>query len=99
LVKTLYKTLRMQHAILARYGRLLVWLIGLLLTSSAWAQYTVTGQVKATNGQGLPGVNLVIKGTTSGATTDANGNYQLSIRQSGPVAIVVSAVGYLSQTI
>jgi hypothetical protein len=89
----------MQHSTLARYGRMLMLLAGLLGTSVAWAQYTVSGQVKTSNGQGLPGVNLVIRGTTSGASTDAKGNYQLNVRENGPAFIVVSAVGYLSQTI
>ncbi len=39
---------------------------------------SVSGKVTDTNGAPLPGVSVVIKGTTNGAITDANGNYLLS---------------------
>ncbi|MGC6431678.1 MAG: SusC/RagA family TonB-linked outer membrane protein [Jejuia sp.] len=45
----------------------------------------------------LPGVNVVIKGTSTGTTTDFDGNYQLSVNN-GDV-IVFSYVGYASQEI
>ncbi|WP_203257642.1 SusC/RagA family TonB-linked outer membrane protein [Hyunsoonleella ulvae] len=45
----------------------------------------------------LPGVNVVIKGTTTGTTTDFDGNYQIQVNN-GDV-IVFSYVGYASQEI
>jgi TonB-linked SusC/RagA family outer membrane protein len=41
-------------------------------------QKTVTGKVTDASGATLPGVSVVIKGTTTGLITDANGNYSLS---------------------
>ena len=41
-------------------------------------QNTVSGKVTDSSGIGLPGVSVVIKGTTKGITTDANGNYSLT---------------------
>lgn len=38
---------------------------------------TVTGKVTDSNGDPLPGVTVIIKGTTQGAITDANGNYSV----------------------
>ena len=38
----------------------------------------VTGKVTDSNGSSLPGVSVVVKGTTTGIITDANGNYSLS---------------------
>jgi TonB-linked SusC/RagA family outer membrane protein len=46
---------------------------------SAWAQRTVSGKVTDETGEGLPGVNVVIKGTTTGVTTDLDGNYQINV--------------------
>ena len=40
---------------------------------------TVSGTVKDEKGQPLPGVSVVLKGTTTGVATDINGNYRLLI--------------------
>lgn len=52
-----------------------------LASSELWAQgRTITGKVtSAEDGSGLPGVNVVVKGTTVGTVTDADGNYTLSV--------------------
>ncbi|HEV7347811.1 TonB-dependent receptor [Telluribacter sp.] len=56
---------------------------------------TVTG---ADNTEPLPGVSVVVKGTSQGTTTDASGNYQLTVP--GPSSVLVfSFVGYLSQEV
>ena len=48
---------------------------------SAWAQErVVTGKVNSQeDGSTLPGVNVVVKGTTNGTVTDVDGNYKLSV--------------------
>jgi TonB-linked SusC/RagA family outer membrane protein len=68
--------------------------------SSAWAQErTVSGKVTSTeDGSPLPGVNVVIKGTTNGTVTDADGNYRLSLPSSGG-SLVFSFIGLQSQEI
>ena len=57
---------------------------------------TVSGKVTdAETGDNLPGVNIIIKGTTVGTSTDASGNYSLSV--SGDNAVLVfSFIGYLT---
>ncbi len=45
---------------------------------SVQQQKTVSGKVADSSGQPLPGVTVVVKGTTNGTITDANGNYSLS---------------------
>jgi TonB-linked SusC/RagA family outer membrane protein len=52
----------------------------------------VTGVVKDASGAGLPGVNIRIKGTTVGTTTDLNGKYK--IRAANGSVLVFSFVGY-----
>ncbi|MCX8490854.1 MAG: SusC/RagA family TonB-linked outer membrane protein [Cyclobacteriaceae bacterium] len=61
---------------------------------SVWAQERViTGRVSsAEDGSGLPGVNVVVKGTTNGSVTDADGKYSLSIPSSGG-SLVFSFIG------
>ena len=45
--------------------------------ASAIAQRTVTGTVSAEdNGTPVPGVNVIVKGTSTGTVTDIDGKYQ-----------------------
>src|SRR5699024_2834293 len=69
------------------------------LTSSANAQQTVTGTVTdAESGETLPGVNVMVKGTTQGTATNVEGEYSLGVP--GPESVLVfSFVGYRSQEI
>ena len=71
-------------------------LIGILLTSSfsMFAQQTVKGVVKEkTTGESLPGVSVVVKGTTRGAETDFDGNFSLDKVSTGDV-LVFRYLGY-----
>ena len=53
----------------------------------------VTGVVKDAQGEPLPGVTVVVKGTTLGCATDADGKYKLPISLEGDVVLVFSFVG------
>lgn len=59
---------------------------------------TITGTVSDENGQGLPGVSVVLKGTTRGTTTNADGKYRLNVPDRSAV-LVFSFVGYGSQEV
>ncbi len=60
---------------------------------------TISGRVtSAEDGATMPGVNVTIKGTTRGATADANGQYKISV-PTGPVKLVFSFVGYTNQEV
>src|SRR5687768_4798733 len=56
-------------------------------------QTRVAGQVKDENGQGFPGVNVIVKGTSVGTVTDADGRFSLDV-PNGTGTIVFSFVGY-----
>jgi TonB-linked SusC/RagA family outer membrane protein len=58
----------------------------------------VTGMVTDESGQGFPGVNIIVKGTTAGTTTDAGGRYSLSVDDPN-ATLVFSFVGYNEQEI
>ena len=59
----------------------------------------VTGKVSAAeDGTALPGVNVVLKGTTNGTVTDSDGNYSLNAPQSGGT-LVFSFIGLQTQEI
>ncbi len=78
---------------------LLFALISLIGFQSAFAQTTVIGTVtSADDGGTLPGVSVIIEGTSLGTTTDMDGNYSLSV-PAGSTAIVFSFIGMEKQTI
>jgi TonB-dependent starch-binding outer membrane protein SusC len=70
----------------------------MLVTSLAFAQRTVTGKVTSSDdGSPIPGVNIQIKGTTTGTVTDSNGGYSLTANDNA--TLVFSFVGYATQEI
>ncbi len=70
----------------------------MLAFSPALAQdRVITGKVLAAeDGSPLPGVNVVLKGTSSGTVTDTNGAFRISIPASGE-ALVFSFIGFQTQ--
>ena len=63
----------------------------------ALGQETIMGTVtEGSSGEPLPGANVLVKGTTTGTTTDFDGNFKLNV-ESLPVTIMVSSVGSTSQ--
>jgi TonB-linked SusC/RagA family outer membrane protein len=68
--------------------------MSLTLTLSA-QERTVSGKVtSAEDGTALPGVNVVIKGTTVGTVTDALGNFKLSVPAGESTSLVFSFIGF-----
>lgn len=57
----------------------------------------VSGKVTDENSEGLPGVNIVIKGTAQGTMSDMNGNYTLNVEENA--VLVFTYVGYLPQEV
>jgi iron complex outermembrane receptor protein len=73
-------------------------IVMLLMVSSPVFAQTITGKVTAsTDGQPLPGVSIVVKGTSQGTTTDASGQYSLSASKNG--TLVFSFIGYKTQEV
>ena len=64
---------------------------------TAYGQSTVSGNVTA-DGEALPGVNILVKGTTTGSISDADGNYSVNV-PAGNDILVYSFVGYVNQEV
>jgi TonB-dependent starch-binding outer membrane protein SusC len=58
----------------------------------------VKGKIIGENGEELPGVSILVKGTTMGGTSEVSGDYKLAVPD-GNVILVFSYVGYLTQEI
>ncbi|MCE7041025.1 TonB-dependent receptor [Dyadobacter sp. CY312] len=71
----------------------------LTLKTSIAVDRSIKGRVTdKSTGEGLPGVNVVVKGTSTGTSTDASGNYTISVAETGST-LVFSFVGYVSQEV
>lgn len=82
------------------FRQLLLLMLVMVTTSVAFGQTaTVKGIVRdKTNGETLPGANVLVKGTLIGASTDFDGKYSLQNIPAGNAEIEVSFVGYLPST-
>ncbi|UFH56565.1 TonB-dependent receptor [Spirosoma sp. KNUC1025] len=70
----------------------------LLWSLSASAQdRRLTGTVSGSDGP-VPGANIVLKGTQTGTSSDASGNFSLNVRGADPT-LVISAIGFKTQEI
>jgi len=77
-------------------------IVGIFLLSqlnSLAQQRTVTGTVTdSQTSQAMPGVNVLIKGTTTGSISDANGRYSIIVIDPNSV-MVFSFIGYVSEEV
>ena len=66
-------------------------LLALLLfvvSQGAFAQRTITGRViSGEDGLGMPGVTVLVKGTTMGTATDFNGNFTLNVPNDATIQV------------
>ncbi|QHV98928.1 SusC/RagA family TonB-linked outer membrane protein [Spirosoma endbachense] len=90
----------MKHYLLIKGGQLSILLCAVfLLINVAHAQdRRVTGRVVSSKDQqAIPGVNILIKNTQTGTTTDANGNFSLNTPPNA--TLVISAIGFTGREI
>lgn len=65
----------------------------------AWGQKSISGKVlSAEDGMGIPGVNVVVKGTTIGVATDIDGNWTLSVPSEKSI-LVFTSIGMQSMEV
>ncbi|HLU89526.1 MAG TPA: SusC/RagA family TonB-linked outer membrane protein, partial [Cyclobacteriaceae bacterium] len=70
-----------------------------LLHAQVFSQAMIQGNVSSREtGETLPGVSVLMKGTSIGTSTDLNGNYQLSVPD-GDAVLVFSFIGYVTQEV
>ncbi len=67
--------------------------------TASWAQRTVTGSVTGEeDGTPIPGVNVILKGTTTGTVTDVDGKYQINVPEEGGT-LVFSFIGLATEEV
>jgi TonB-linked SusC/RagA family outer membrane protein len=65
---------------------------------SASLDISIRGKISDENGEGLPGVSILVKGTQRGTTTDIDGSFKLDVPDANSV-LVLSYVGYIAQEV
>lgn len=76
-----------------------IWVIMLSSVCASYAQVMVSGNVlSGEDSSPLPGVNILIKGTTTGVITDAEGSYRLEVPSAESV-LIFSFVGFETQEV
>ena len=90
-IRTIYPSSQSQKSLLRVTDR--------PLTKRQVLEKTITGKVTdLSNGEELPGVNILVKGTTIGTITDVEGNYRLTAPDDAET-LVFSSVGYTSEEV
>jgi TonB-linked SusC/RagA family outer membrane protein len=88
--------------LLNKHNRIRIALVFMLLVSFPGNSYSqgrsISGAVTSEGGEPLPGVNIIIKGTTSGTVSDVNGKYTLNVPNNDAV-LVFSYLGYLEEQV
>ena len=69
-------------------------LITMLLSFSTVIAQSISGNVKDKAGVPLPGVNVILNGTSKGAVTDFDGNYSISNLENGTYTLSATSIGY-----
>ena len=77
------------------FRKLFVLCAFLFSTNLMFSQNIVSGSVSDAEGNPLPGVSIVEKGTSNGTVSDFDGNFQLNAGDSA--TLIFSYIGYLTQ--
>lgn len=86
----------MKKSIQNHLKKLSLFFIALLLSGAGWAQRSINGTVSDESGQALPGVSVVVKGTTIGVATNIDGKYVLEV-PGNATTIAFSFIGMKNQ--
>jgi len=74
--------------------------LGLFCINLLLAQTTVSGTVSdADTNEPIPGVNLIVQGTSEGTNSDFDGNFSFSSNQALPFTVEISSIGFAPQSV
>ncbi|UOG77121.1 TonB-dependent receptor [Hymenobacter tibetensis] len=64
-----------------------------------WVNSPISGRIVDAKGEGLPGVTVLLEGTTLGSATDATGAYTIPNVPAGSYTMIVSSVGFVTSRV
>jgi outer membrane receptor protein involved in Fe transport len=74
-------------------------ILTLFFCSISFAQSTISGSVKDSKNEPIPGVNIKVVGEPSGSVTDGDGKFVVKVTKKPPFTIEVSSIGYATQKV
>jgi len=74
--------------------KIYLFIVSLFFCGITYAQTSVSGSVKDSKNEPIPGANVKVVGDSAGTVTDSDGNFSLSTTKKPPFDIEVSSVGY-----
>jgi iron complex outermembrane recepter protein len=74
--------------------KIYLFIVSLFFCSITYAQTSISGSVKDSKNEPIPGANVKIAGESSGTVTDSDGNFNLSTTKTPPFDLEISSVGY-----
>jgi outer membrane receptor protein involved in Fe transport len=77
--------------------KIYLFVLSLFFCSVTFAQTTISGSVKDSKNEPVPGANVKVVGESTGTVADSDGNFTLSTTKKPPFTIEVSSVGYESK--
>ena len=77
--------------------KIYLFIVSLFFCGISFAQTSISGSVKDSKNQPVPGANVKVVGESAGTVTDSDGNFTLSTSKKPPFDIEVSSVGYGSK--
>ncbi|MDO4758087.1 MAG: TonB-dependent receptor [Rikenellaceae bacterium] len=80
-----------------RLAQVMLVFAALVCVNTVYAQQVIKGNIASSNGEAIIGASVIVEGTTTGTTTDLDGNFQLEAPAKS--SIVVSYLGYQTQTL
>lgn len=78
--------------------KIYLFIVSLFFCGITYAQTSISGSVKDSKNQPVPGANVKVVGESAGTVTDGDGNFSLSTTKKPPFDIEISSVGYGSTT-
>jgi iron complex outermembrane receptor protein len=79
--------------------KIYLFILSLFFCGITYSQTSVSGSVKDSKNQPIPGANVKVAGESTGTVTDSDGNFSLTTTKKPPFDIEVSSVGFGSSTV
>lgn len=74
-------------------------ILSLFICSITFAQTTVSGSVKDSKNEPIPGANIKVEGESTGTISDGDGKFTLSTSKKPPFTIEISSIGFGTQKV
>jgi len=79
--------------------KIYLFILSLFFCGMTYAQTSISGSVKDSKNEPIPGANVKISGESAGTVTDSDGNFNLSTTKTPPFSLEISSVGYGSKKV